>query len=123
MKKILKLIILFVMCLIVFIGLTGCGENYEDDAKEGVFPNDYILTEEGKKEYNERFTLYPSSIDGGNAKSLIDTVKASNSNYSVKNVTLKGTTEINDVDSSKTYEVQIEYDTDGYVSVITIKEK
>lgn len=74
-----------------------------------------------KEMFNSKFTAYEGIQRGGNVKALITAVTASNS-VGVRQVSLKGVTAITDVISQTNYNVIINYDSEGCVNEIVIKE-
>ena len=114
-------IILLVFILIVAIAIIVMNWINKPNATEGPLPSE----EETKMLFNLQFTPYENNITGTLAKVLITKVEYSNNEYSDAKfkVTLKGITEISDIEKDKNYNVTFDYNEEGHVSVITNKEK
>ena len=121
-KQIIIVILSFILIIaIITIAIIMIDKSNKPD--EGTFPEPDVK----KIMFNSQYTPYEGNSIGANlVKGLISKVEESNNiKYSDDElkVTLKGITKVSDIETSKTYNVAIEYDEQGYVSVITIKEK
>lgn len=128
MKKAPRTMSLVILLIIVALGLCGCGQAKEEyeiqkGAQKATKSAVKQMSETEKQMHNTQFSVYEGEISSGNVKTLISRVLANNGDDSNTQVKLEGITDISDVKGNKIYNVKMEKDQDGLISVITIEEK
>ncbi len=120
MKKILKNLLIILILLLSIIGLTGCGKK-----ENKIFEAAKNASEETKQlekaTFNGKFKKYEGTIKGQEVRMLLTDVKVSNQSNTIK-VDVKGITDASLINLNKNYNVKIENNSEGYISVIIIKE-
>ena len=128
MKKTSRIISLVSLLIIVALGLCGCGqikEGYEiqQEAQKTAKIAVEQMSETEKQMHNTQFSVYEGEVSSGNVKILISRVLVNNDDDSNTQVKLEGITDISDIKENKIYNVKMEKDQNGLISVITIEEK
>ncbi len=135
MKK--KMLILFVIILIIllvaigiFIGNKNSNDNSNPTNNSEPTPTHSIseqLTEQEKSIFNSNFDIYVGqNISGKQIKQLITSVKYSNENSSIRQVTLtingEESLDSSKIQISKMYSVSFEYDEKGLICKVIIED-
>lgn len=128
MKKAPRTMSLVILLIIVALGLCGCGQEKEEyeiqkGAQKATKSAVKQMSETEKQMHNTQFSGYEGEVSSGNVKTLIFRVLANNGDDNNTQVKLEGITDISDVKENKIYNVKMEKDQDGLISVITIEEK
>lgn len=109
--------------------LVDSSNQVETTAKDSLDNSIGTISETAILTFNSNFTSYESDqLKGSNVKMLIQTVIASNMANEDHQIDVTGDIEVineqvpDNIETSKTYSVQCNYDDDGYINNIEIKE-
>ena len=118
----LFVIIIFVL-IFVFVGIMMFKNIRNFNNTRSSISNNISISKkkQEQKSFNMEFEFYAGECNGSSIKSLITTVKSNNANGE-HNVTINGVKTLSEVDSDKDYNVDMEYDKDGYIYEINITE-
>lgn len=119
-KTNLKLLIIFYILVVAIIVLVILITSWSGNGRS---VDDFDETKYQIESFNSKYTAYMGkAVTGSTVKSLMIEIRASNAQNEEHQVLQEGIQASNQIRSSKMYEVEAEYDEEGYINKIIITE-